>query len=301
MRLADGASVRVDGHEVPLIPAGLTGPDARSLVLLRDGWRIALTLRLFRPLIFFVACGEDAYCHQLKISLLSLAEMGRYAGHIHIITDRAGAAEAVPEALRKTCSIQRIVCEDRVDRHLARYAIAEWPDAYRFQPLLYADTDVVFNAPVEPHLARAACQGRICAAAESGNLQRVNIASGARLFAADGHDAGDATGVNAGIHTIPSLQEAAPALRLIERVARSARWQDPDLSGLWVDQPAFNYVLTKLDLLDREILRPMVQTPPREGYPPLDQRAGAVHFWPTEGAWQKAAVMAAYLAALRRG
>ena len=48
----------------------------------------------------------------------------------------------------------------------ARYLILDWPDARRFQPLLYVDTDTVFDSDVTPMLHAVAMSDRIAAPIE---------------------------------------------------------------------------------------------------------------------------------------
>ena len=55
---------------------------------------------------------------------------------------------------------------DRPGFMAARYLILDWPDAWQFQPLLYIDTDIVFDRDVTPMLHAIAMSDRIAAPIE---------------------------------------------------------------------------------------------------------------------------------------
>ena len=124
------------------------------LTLLRDGWRIDQICQ-YRPLIYYAAFGSPEIFEQFAISVRSLIEFGHYQGPIVVLTDQTpeapGRTSSPAEDLARVALLQ-FQPSDRPGFMAARYLILDWPDAWRFQPLLYVDTDTVFDRDVTPML-----------------------------------------------------------------------------------------------------------------------------------------------------
>jgi hypothetical protein len=146
--------------ETPACPA--------EVMVLRDGWKLAGTLRLFRPLIYYTAFGRQAIFEQLRLSLRSLIEFGGYTGDVHVISDRPAAdiLALAPPALRGRLTVQPFAGMDYWDFAFARLHLPDWAEAAAFRPIIYVDTDIVFDRPVETLLKDIALCGDICVAGE---------------------------------------------------------------------------------------------------------------------------------------
>lgn len=265
---------------------------------LRDGWRLQPEAVLFRPMVYFAALGEAALFEQLRWSLVSLREVAGYTGHLHIISDRARAEmdQFVPAAWRGSYTLQPCHAASRHEFTAARFAVLDWPSAWQFQPLLYVDTDVAFDAPIEPILARIALGRDLSAQMEDFARLHAHAPAGALLFQADGYDPGEhARGVNSGVIGIPSLEANAGMLRLCRDVAWG--WQrGPGAEALWKgDQPAVNYVLHRRAAVDHGVVTPHVAVGGPEPPTTLGPRVGLVHFWAAGPQARKAAAMEAYV------
>ncbi len=300
VRLGEGHALWLGRHRFDLrhqLPLDLDDGRTDRLTLLAEGWRI-VQARAFRPLLCFVVVRDPLVMQQLWLCLRSLLRWGRYAGHVHVVTDQPAAAvlHAVPELPPERLTVRRLPDTDRVGIIAARYSLVDWPGLEAFAPLLLMDSDVLFDADVAPLLAHVALADRIVAPPEAFSPRRTAPSAGAELLAADGVDPGEAPGFNAGTLGVPSLRDHGATLRLVRRLLGNRS----DLLGrghfTWVDQPVANYAAQRLGGFDTAGMERFV----RWGYPGLrpDDRRGVVHFWPPRGAQARLDAMRAYLAAL---
>ncbi len=137
------------------------------LTLLRDGWRIEQICQ-YRPLVYYSVFDRPEIMEQFAISVRSLIEFGRYQGQIVVLTDRASPelARMLPAEYMDRVTIIPFQPHDRPGFMVARYLILDWPDAWRYQPLLYVDADIVFDRDVTPMLHAIAMSDRIAAPVE---------------------------------------------------------------------------------------------------------------------------------------
>lgn len=269
-----------------------------------DGWKFE-RISLYRPLIYYTAFARDDIFAQLQLSLESLLAFGRYDGEVLIMADRppAEVRRYVPAALHPRLHVMRVRVPRGLDYMMARYRVAEWGPAAGYQPLLYTDTDVVFDAPVRPMLAALAHHRLICApqeqtrVADSPQLGRVQLE-------ADGIAAGDRLGFNAGTQGVANLTVQGGSLRLIyDALTRFARAQAALGAPLvWEDQPMANYVAMKTGCVDTALLsRCMRFDHPVYRQGPVTSpagRRGMVHFWGPQTYQEKNDKMQAYIQAL---
>ena len=271
------------------------------LTLLRDGWRIEQICR-FRPLVYFAAFGNEAIMRQFALSVRSLVTFGGYDGDIAVLTDHSAEeiAALLPAFDRPRVLVLQCDARDRVAFMAARYTIADWADAWQYQPILYADTDTIFDADIAPILRAIACSDRISAPVEAMSPLRTSASVGAGLLQLDGCDPRSMYGFNSGTIGIPNLFEHAHTLRLIGRViANNAALNGRDSLG-YADQEVANYVSYKIGHFDTTLLSPYV----RVGWDnsvPNDNRRGILHFWAVAGSAERADAMAAYSRALEAG
>jgi hypothetical protein len=186
------------------------------LPILRDGWRIDKLYR-YRPLIYYAAFSAAAIMHQFALSLASLVTAGAYDGDIVVITDKPPGeiAALVPPGMRASLAVLPMAARDRFAAIGARLTIGGWADASRFQPLLYVDTDILFDLPVAPVLWALARSDRMSMPLEPKELLASSVFVGNGLFREDNCDPGTALGFNFGTVGIPNLQRHARILDLI--------------------------------------------------------------------------------------
>jgi hypothetical protein len=270
------------------------------LTLLRDGWRIDQICR-YRPLVYFAAFGDDSIMAQCAIALRSLVAFGCYDGEIAVLTDRE------PSAIVRLLSDfdharLKVLCCDARDRPAfmaARYAIADWAEGWHYQPILYVDTDTVFDAAVEPMLHAIALSDRLSAPVEHFSPLRSSFPVGGGLLQLDGHDPAFRHGFNSGTIGIPNLAVHANTLRLIGRIIANRATANGRDALRFVDQEIANYVGYCLSCFDTTLLSPYVRV---GGMAPIptEGRRGLVHFWAVPVGAQRAERMAAYAASLER-
>ncbi len=116
--------------------------------------------------MFYAGFG-DAAIEQLAISLNSLMGPGGYTGDVAVLTDRdTNAIRALkPAGMNGTIVVIRCDASDTAAQRAARLAIAGWRDGWTFQPLLFVDTEVLFDRPIAPLLQMLATADRIAAPA----------------------------------------------------------------------------------------------------------------------------------------
>jgi hypothetical protein len=258
-----------------------TWPD--RLTLLRDGWRID-QICLYRPLIYYSVFGEAEYIEQFAISVRSLIEFGRYQGPIVILTDHPpqSLARFVPADDLARIAVLPVGPSDRAGFMAARYFILDWPDAARFQPLLYIDTDTIFDRDVTPMLQAIATSDRIAAPLEMLSALSTSPASGATLLQRDLCSPGFLAGFNTGTLGIPNLRAHGPILRLIRRIIMNHSLLHGRVALPYIDQEIANYVSYRLAHFDTGLISRFVRFAGADTH--LGPRCGLVHFWPVPGA-----------------
>lgn len=269
------------------------------LTLLRDGWRIEQACR-YRPLVYFAAFGSDAIMEQFAHSVRSLVTFGRYDGDIAVLTDHTPAkiAAMLPKFDRPRCTVLQISAADRMAFMAARYSITDWADAWTYQPILYVDTDTIFDADITRVLHAIARSDRMSAPVEPMSPLRSWGPVGSGLLQLDGVDPRHMHGFNSGTLGIPNLASHAKTLKLICRIiANNASIKGRD-SLPYADQEIANYVSYRIGEFDTVLLAPFVRVGGEGGVSP-DHRHGMVHFWAVPGSAKRAEVMGEYLKQLQ--
>ena len=266
------------------------------LVMLRDGWRIDQVHR-YRPLVYYAAFKDQDTLSQLALNMQSLVNAGAYQGDIAVMTDRSvqEIQSLAPAGMGGSLVVIRFSVADRVGAIGARLAIGGWRDGWTFQPLLYVDTDIIFDRPVAPMLHAIARSDRIVAPTETKEPLATSYFVGSGLLLEDNCEPGDQYGFNAGTMGIPNLARHAQTLNLIGRILRN-RGSIVGRDKLRpVDQPIANYVSFKLAHFDAELISPFVQL--ARIVPDPVTRQGLVHFCWAAGP-DKLEVMRQYLVAV---
>lgn len=298
--LQPGFAVRIGPLDIDLrwnLPFEVSGWPHR-LTVSRDVWKIERLFR-YRPVVYFAAYGDPLVMRQFALAVTSLVTLGAYDGDIVVLTDKSPAeiAALFPAAVLARLALLPMPAVDRVGYIAARYAIATWPDAGDFQPLLYVDADLLFDRAVAPMLHAIAQADAICVTPEAWPLRDTN-AVGGHLLADDGcHPPPDRMGFNSGTQGIPNMQAHAGTLSLIARTLRNRRTAVGRHAETFVDQPIANYVAYRTDTYDTELLARFVRLADATADPA--ERIGVVHFCWVNGAQARIDVMESYLERVR--
>ncbi len=252
--------------------------EAGSLDLLYGGWRVERMHR-YQPLIYFTAFGDDGIFECLEIALASLARFARWSGSVLILTDRTSEemAPLIPSALRAQTHLHRCNPVDVLGFTLARYTVDEIPFAKAHQPLLYVDTDVVFDRPLDDLMMDILLSDNISFLPEREMFDYDFY--GEPLFHADDRFRPAYTrGLSSGAIGIPSLERAADSFRTIVAVADAyaAAQGRRDVFNCY-DQPFANYIFHKLGGFDPAILDRHASLH-HSSYADVKDRKGFVHF-----------------------
>ena len=161
---------------------------------------------------------------------------------------------------------------------VARYLILDWPDAARYQPLLYVDADIVFDRDVTPMLHAIAMSDRIAAPVELMSTLARNASVGAALLQRDFCSPGYMAGFNSGTLGIPNVRAHAETLRLIRRIIANHSLLHGRGALPYADQEIANYVSFRLANFDTALISRFVRYGGEDAH--LGERCGLVHFWP---------------------
>ncbi len=136
---------------------------AESFCFHYDGWKVE-QLRIYKPLIYFIAFGKDEIFTSLALTLRSLHEFGHYDGDILLFTDRAPdrLVGIVPPEMQKQVKLSAAPATDIMDYTSIKFRICDLKEAEAYQPLLYLDIDVICDRPIEPMLREIHAASRIC-------------------------------------------------------------------------------------------------------------------------------------------
>ena len=264
-----------------------------QLTLLPEAWRLDRIYR-YRPLIYFAAFGDATFMQQFALSLASLVTIGAYDGAIVVMTDKTTAeiSALVPPGMRATLVVLPTAARDRLGYMASRLTIGRWPDAWAFQPLLYVDTDIIFDLPVSGMLQAIALSDRMTAVVEPTEPLAASDAVGSGLLRADGCSPGPELGFNFGALGIPNLRRHGSMLALMGRVLHNRLTMCGRDSLPFPDQAIANYVAYRRNAVDTALLSTHVRLANHQA-DPADRR-GLVHFCWATGAVTKAEAMQRY-------
>jgi hypothetical protein len=264
------------------------------------------TFSLFRPLIYYCLFGHDSFYECLHLSLTSLTRFGCFTGALGVACDRSrdNLLKYIPKAFRD----RLIGSEASKNRGWFNQYFIDHELYDTYQPILYCDVDVIFDANIMDLLIDIALRRRVCCATEDqANPQLAERLVrlwddgtgnyfGRLLYAADPdfHDTRVALG-NAGV---VGFNNTALIRAVNDLVRMIASRQDPERLRIYGDQPILNYVLHKIDLGDFEILNRYCRLTRTVNEVLPAERRGMVHFYLASGmtdAFVKASVMGSYL------
>jgi hypothetical protein len=271
--LLAGFILRVCGCDIPLARPDIAFPriwrssvHAPGEIIFQYGDFLVGRARLYRPLIYLCASGDDLVFAMLTMFLESLEVFGAYDGHILILADREAAeiARITPAAIRPRTSVLKLDYASAAEFATARYRVAGHSLA-EFQPILYADCNIVAAAPVEPLLADLVQQDGICFACEYHDTRNTQAVAeemqnwyGRPIFMTDPDWSGRISGVNTGLIGFTRIAEAERIFPLI--LAVMAQYQIHGNERLRsAEQASASYVVQKLAACQPDFLNRYVQ------------------------------------------
>jgi hypothetical protein len=259
--------------------------------LVHDCWKV-IHVRAYRPLAYYAAFGDPEVFACLRVAIQSLLTFGHWAHDIAVLTriEDLGALAAALSPLRlgERLHIQTVPGEDVLDWCLARYRIDAAPVFRTHQPLLYLDTDVFCDGPLDGLCLDLAEATKIAAKSEGllceGEPEPHGHWYGWRLMTADGQAVDrQQRGFSTGTLGFANVGVAADAFSAILRCAYGhAQFAADRRFFAGYDQPIANYVLRKLALVSFTLMEGVASfCRVRPGTQPLPDPAsprGLVHF-----------------------
>ncbi len=176
----------------------------------------------------------------------------------------------------------------------ARFKIVDLERAAGFQPVMYMDTDVVFDTAIEPMLCAVARSDQLSAPLEPFSPMRSAPCAGSGLIQLEGLSPGFTVGCNFGTIGIPNVPAHARTLRLMRTIMMTHAAMHGRTALGWLEQEVANYVSFRLAPFGPAV-NPFVRYggwPDTE--PSTEGRVGLVHFWPALSAENKLSAMQAY-------
>ncbi|MBV9786068.1 MAG: hypothetical protein JO264_19880 [Acidisphaera sp.] len=261
-------------------------------------------LRLYRPLAYFAAFGKPEIFDCAELAIRSLFGMGEWRGDVLLLTDarHRDFAQRFPETLRASMHVAVLQADDTLDYTLARYKVGQVPLAREYQPLLYLDTDVICDAPLDSLLAGMVFSHDLMAVPEF-DLMIENDHYGKTLFERDGRNAVPGErGFSTGILGFRRVRDVEPLFDGIVRCAYdfASSINRRDFFAEF-DQPFANYIAHKMGGFDLETLQPWSTGIFHVSDPVPAGRRGLAHFAGGVGnAARKTTRMREYLRALAR-
>jgi hypothetical protein len=307
------ARMRLVGREPSILVEGIERGehDPPTRVDIVDMTGIIHRFSRFTPLVYYCVYGDDSFYECLRLSLTSLEKYGCFGGAIGVACDRPlhELAKYIPETFHH----RLILTEASKDRGWFNQYYLEHGRYDAYQPILYCDVDVIFDAGITDLLIDLLRCGQVCCATEGNEYPRLRETAprlwddysgnffGRYLYGSDPefYDARPSLG-NAGVVGFDNIAQVRSINDLVRTIATR---QSSDRLRIFSDQPILNYVLHKtglgnFDMLDRycRLTRAVEDVPPAE-------RRGIAHFHLASGAGDalpKVSVMRLYLNELDR-
>lgn len=277
-----------------IFPVFCESSDANTMVLFQNGW-MPEEIKLFRPLVYYVSFGAPKYLEMAVVSMRSWTLFHNCSITFLVITDMVldDVLTIVPSEFHSAVKVWTVRADETFEYCLQRYRIAEWSEASEFQPLLYLDTDVMFDAECEDKLVELLLSDKIFVAHEANAMLQSTPSVGSQLVDQDPHfDAKGLAGFNSGTIGVPNARDHRINLRAIgEVMVRYATLADGGrLSLHWFDQACANYVLAKREKVSGSFTNTMSFV--GHGEAPHVPPKGLAHFW---GGSDKLSIMKDYL------
>jgi hypothetical protein len=238
----------------------------RAFSYIYDEWKVGFSV-LYKPLIYFAAFVNDEVFLQLRESIRSIEEFGKYDGNYIVVTDRSAVyvKELLPEIAVNRIEVITKTSARPLDYNGSRYDLRS-SSFDEFQPILYLDTDIACGGNMAGLMTELAEAEKICVSIEKGTSRLSEMPDdwgkwfGKDLFVADGSFAWeDFLCINAGSfgasHADVIRIYCEQVRRLREIFENQKKGQD-----YYPCQPVFNYVLHANGIYNVDILGRHVAT-----------------------------------------
>ena len=294
IRFGDAAVRLQDIHlEFEALPQDID--DVKKIFFFADDWKLNDWL-LYRPAVYMCAFRRQVYLDQARLVVQSLRGIAGYTGQVVVITDIPERQAVAFLADTGPLSVVTIGAETKHETHTARYAAPLLAELQGFQPLLYVDTDIIFDAPIDATLLDILFSPLICVREDQAVRMRLNSLGGTLLQADAAIADNGAFGFNSGV--IGMRNGALHRTKLAQIVEAARRIHGHPVSatlGRFVDQPIANYVAAKTGGFDQKTITGAVRYFAQGRLQGGAHRAGIVHFWGAGNAASKLAEMQRYL------
>lgn len=261
-----------------------------SIEFIQEQWKV-VQIKPFRPIIYYAAFHDDEIFRCLLSSIRSLVCIGEYDGDIAVITspDKVMKIEYISSLLNIDKRLH-IVCVDKyadiVDFYLSRFRIEDQVFDFR-QPIVYLDTDVVIDKPIEPFLMAVSGSDKLHVVPEGrldeGHPESAGHWYGWRMMAEDGmpfhlHDRGFSSGIIAAGQENVARNYFNIVLTCAEGFQKKTGKRRPFLG---YDQCVANYVFLKtgvrsFDIIEKNAL--LLRLKSEDNFTIPSSRRGFVHF-----------------------
>ncbi|WP_428395664.1 hypothetical protein [Lichenicoccus sp.] len=241
---------------------------------------------LFEPLIYSTISGSDYFFDQYELSVRSIERFGQYDGSYLLVSDRDDEDVIVGfsgvAVSRRACLKQDFPTLDRLMG--ARREALRHPAFAGFQPVLYVDSDVICDAPIEGLLVAAVRCERVVISAEHDGQALSALPPedrnwfGGFLYAPNDPALLAHRCVNSGLFGGRNRETLDTSLTLVERAWALYKAAHGDLHQAAFDQPFFSFVLQTLELAEIEPTRSRVRILNDSEPGPDSAPVGLAHF-----------------------
>ncbi|RVU17120.1 hypothetical protein [Methylobacterium oryzihabitans] len=259
---------------------------ARSVYLIHDKYKIE-RLDLFKPLLYFSAYGKDNSFILLRMCISSIENAGNYCGDYMIITNMSenyikNILDFIDPA---RLHVVFVPVHDVIDMVCARFKVYDIDIISRYQPIMYCDFDIICNSSILETLIKLSSQSGISVKSE-GAIDLPHY--GSVLIAGDEHcKPQKLLGFNSGVIGFRNIDDVRWAFKaVIHSIYSHLRHGLARTSQEAYDQPAANYIFSKLSSYDLDVMEPFVHPWPPERNEDITGR-GLVHFCGGVGADHK--------------
>jgi hypothetical protein len=310
--LLPGFTLRLCGCDIPLARSDIAFPRITQSsaqlpgeIIFQYGDFLVGRARLYNPLIYLCAFGGESIFEMAALFLESLATFGEYDGQIIILSDRPAPelARITPAALRPRTNVLQLAYKTTAEFATARYRVAAHVFS-GFQPILYADIDIIAASPIAPMLTDLVHQDRICFACEYHETRNTHAVPertldwfGRPLFTADPDWSGRIKCINSGLIGFTHRVEAERVFPLVLAVIGQYQAHGTEKLRSY-DQAYASYVVQKLGGSQPDFLNRYVRLLSHKAPDPKDRHYTLVHFNYGVGYAKKLEAMRIYFDAL---
>lgn len=271
MTLLRGFKILFGGRECSLpdilecLRAGSDG--ARPLRLPKsftclDGLCTPMRAFLYEPVIYATTGGADHFFDQLAQCFSSIRRFGNYDGHYVLVSNRQDdEVEACFTGIDRnkwthlSVEVNDVPTIVTMRRDILHHELFE-----QYQPILYLDSDIICDRPLEEMLADLVRSDKIFMTAEYAGRSIADVDPaignwfGQSLYRPDDPAYRAHHCINCGIFGARNREILIGPLDLVGRAWSRYRMQFPGSHAIAFDQPFFSYVLQTLGLVDVELL-----------------------------------------------